>query len=53
VCHPCIGDAFLQAAGLALPTAASLRAATPHRTPRILLRSSWQTFNIGDIAHTG
>ncbi|MEQ1825223.1 MAG: polysaccharide pyruvyl transferase family protein [Pirellula sp.] len=23
-----------------------------HRTPRILLRSSWQTVNIGDIAHT-
>ena len=24
----------------------------PKRAPRILLRSSWQTVNIGDIAHT-
>jgi polysaccharide pyruvyl transferase WcaK-like protein len=32
---------------------ASLRAATPaQRAPRILLRSSWQVVNIGDIAHT-
>ena len=32
---------------------AALRAATPAgRTPRILLRSSWQVVNIGDIAHT-
>jgi polysaccharide pyruvyl transferase WcaK-like protein len=32
---------------------ASLRAATPAgRAPRILLRSSWQVVNIGDIAHT-
>lgn len=37
------------AAGLA----ASLRAAVPtKRAPRILLRSSWQVVNIGDIAHT-
>jgi polysaccharide pyruvyl transferase WcaK-like protein len=26
--------------------------AEPHRAPRILLRSSWQVVNIGDIAHT-
>ncbi len=26
--------------------------ASPGRPPRILLRSSWQTVNIGDIAHT-
>lgn len=26
--------------------------ATPGRAPQILLRSSWQTVNIGDIAHT-
>jgi polysaccharide pyruvyl transferase WcaK-like protein len=26
--------------------------AQPKKTPRILLRSSWQVFNIGDIAHT-
>ena len=33
--------------------AVSLRAASPaKRAPRILLRSSWQTVNIGDIAHT-
>jgi hypothetical protein len=32
---------------------AALRAATPAgRAPRILLRSSWQVVNIGDIAHT-
>jgi polysaccharide pyruvyl transferase WcaK-like protein len=32
---------------------ASLRAAAPtQRAPRILLRSSWQVVNIGDIAHT-
>lgn len=30
----------------------SLRAAAPGRPPRILLRSSWQVVNIGDIAHT-
>ncbi|TWU05987.1 polysaccharide pyruvyl transferase family protein [Stieleria varia] len=29
-----------------------LRAAEGKSTPRILLRSSWQTVNIGDIAHT-
>ena len=27
-------------------------AATVRRPPRVLLRSSWQTVNIGDIAHT-
>jgi len=33
--------------------AVSLRAVTSaKRAPRILLRSSWQTVNIGDIAHT-
>jgi hypothetical protein len=42
---------FLQTAlGAALAT--SLRAADPGRAPRILLRSSWQVVNIGDIAHT-
>lgn len=35
-----------------LACAAALRAAAPGRAPRILLRSSWQTVNIGDIAHT-
>jgi hypothetical protein len=30
----------------------SLRAAAEGRPPRILLRSSWQVVNIGDIAHT-
>ena len=35
-----------------LAWATALRAASPGRAPRILLRSSWQTVNIGDIAHT-
>lgn len=29
-----------------------LRAAAPVRRPRVLVRSGWQTVNIGDIAHT-
>jgi hypothetical protein len=42
---------FLQTAlGAALAT--SLRAADLGRAPHILLRSSWQVVNIGDIAHT-
>ena len=32
--------------------AATLRGGEPGRRPRILLRSSWQVVNIGDIAHT-
>ena len=32
--------------------AASVGAAEGKRAPRIVLRSSWQTVNIGDIAHT-
>jgi len=44
---------FLSAAGT---VAAALMAGTARaqtsRPPRILLRSSWQTVNIGDIAHT-
>jgi len=32
--------------------AASLRGADAKRPPRILLRSSWQSVNIGDIGHT-
>jgi polysaccharide pyruvyl transferase WcaK-like protein len=45
---------FLFHAGTALAGASGLRAlfaATP-RPPRIVLRSSWQTVNIGDIGHT-
>ncbi|MBE0542530.1 MAG: polysaccharide pyruvyl transferase family protein [Verrucomicrobia bacterium] len=42
---------FLQTT-LAAALATSLRAAVPGRPPRILLRSSWQVVNIGDIAHT-
>src|SRR5262245_43498942 len=38
-------------AGLATAIAASIGAAAG-RKPRILLRSSWQVVNIGDIAHT-
>tara|TARA_R110002096_G_scaffold42144_27_gene113851 strand:+ start:1648 stop:2928 length:1281 start_codon:yes stop_codon:yes gene_type:complete len=39
-------------AGLGLALQSSLSAAESKRPPRILLRSSWQTVNIGDIAHT-
>ncbi len=39
-------------AGLAAAACAPRRAAAAGRPPRILLRSSWQTVNIGDIAHT-
>lgn len=42
-------------AGSMIPAAtavAARRAAARKRRPRILLRSSWQTVNIGDIAHT-
>jgi len=45
---------FLHASGIAalgLAVRSSLGADTK-RPPRILLRSSWQTVNIGDIAHT-
>lgn len=41
---------------LATGSAASLAArpllATPARPPRVLVRSAWQSVNIGDIAHT-
>lgn len=46
---------FLQqtmAATTAFAFPQALRAATGSRKPRILLRSSWQVVNIGDIAHT-
>ncbi|MCX6955258.1 MAG: polysaccharide pyruvyl transferase family protein [Verrucomicrobia bacterium] len=46
---------FLVHAGAALTSAAllpQLLAATGGRAPRIVLRSSWQTVNIGDIGHT-
>jgi polysaccharide pyruvyl transferase WcaK-like protein len=39
------------ASGLAAALAASVQAES-RRSPRILLRSSWQVVNIGDIAHT-
>ena len=42
---------FLQTT-LAAALVSTLRAAAPNRPPRILLRSSWQVVNIGDIAHT-
>ncbi len=42
---------FTGAASL-LAASAAMRATSPSRRPRILLRSSWQTENIGDIAHT-
>lgn len=37
---------------MAAGVAPALVSAKPDRPPRILLRSSWQTVNIGDIAHT-
>src|SRR5437879_5122103 len=40
------------AAALAASALAPHLVAQPKRAPRILLRSSWQTVNIGDIAHT-
>jgi len=42
---------FLQASIIAA-TGLSLRATEANRRPHILLRSSWQVVNIGDIAHT-
>lgn len=43
--------AFLATAA-ALSAPALVRAREEKRKPRILLRSAWQTVNIGDIAHT-
>ena len=47
--RPFLASAFPSAllAALAVPTRAGEK-----RAPRLLLRSSWQTENIGDIAHT-
>jgi polysaccharide pyruvyl transferase WcaK-like protein len=42
----------LRAMGVAATAMATSRAAASDRPRRILLRSSWQTVNIGDIAHT-
>lgn len=39
-------------AGVAGVTGAVGRSATGARRPRVVLRSSWQTVNIGDIGHT-
>ncbi|HEY2411387.1 MAG TPA: polysaccharide pyruvyl transferase family protein, partial [Pirellulaceae bacterium] len=38
--------------GLAATITAAIGSAADKRKPRILLRSSWQVVNIGDIAHT-
>lgn len=43
---------FLHATSAIGLSTAILQAAERKRPPRILLRSSWQTVNIGDIAHT-
>lgn len=40
------------ASAAAAALVASLRGADAKRAPRILLRSSWQSVNIGDIGHT-
>jgi len=42
-------NSSLAALGLAVQSAIG---ADKKRPPRVLLRSSWQTVNIGDIAHT-
>src|SRR5438874_1252024 len=42
---------FLES-GFAATLAAAIGKAAAGRKPRILLRSSWQVVNIGDIAHT-
>ena len=44
--------AFVSAAFATTLSTTLLRAAESGRAPRLLLRSSWQTINIGDIAHT-
>lgn len=43
---------FLASASAAAFVAALRAATSTQRAPRILLRSSWQVVNIGDIAHT-
>lgn len=43
---------FIASASAAAALATSLRGAGAKRPPRILLRSSWQSVNIGDIGHT-
>ena len=40
------------ATGSAVSLAARPLLATPARQPRVLVRSAWQSVNIGDIAHT-
>lgn len=43
---------FIASASAAAALATSLRGAGRKRPPRILLRSSWQSVNIGDVDHT-
>src|SRR5690349_6979839 len=43
---------FLKLAGAGSAVGVLGRAATSRRAPRVVLRSSWQTVNIGDIGHT-
>lgn len=43
---------FLQLVAASAVCHTGLSMAAPRRKPRVLLRSSWQTVNIGDIAHT-
>src|SRR5262245_50650065 len=44
--------AFLASTAVVASAPALIRARDEKRKPRILLRSAWQTVNIGDIAHT-
>ncbi len=44
--------ALLGATGTALPFQSAAQSSDSQRRPRILLRRSWHSINIGDIAHT-
>jgi hypothetical protein len=49
---PLLNRRTFVASSLVVALRVSLRAAVKNPRPRIVLRSSWQTINIGDIAHT-
>jgi polysaccharide pyruvyl transferase WcaK-like protein len=49
---PLLNRRTFVASSLVVALRVSLRAAVKNPRPRIVLRSSWQTINIGDIGHT-